>query len=527
MRPGGRTSAPAASGRSSRRSSARRPPGRRVRVAGAGHSFGDLACTDGTLLRLERMDRVLELDRTTGLVRVEAGISLGALERAARRARAGAREPRRHRRADDRRRDRHRDARHRRAAAQHPVPGRVGGARAGRRHDRRALPTAGDPELLRAARVGLGALGVVSAVTLRSVPGLHAARRRRAAAARGGRSSASTSSPTPTTTSSSSPSRTADGRADAHEHAHRRAAATRRRPPGAGSRTCCFDQPRSSGSFCRVGRRVPRAIPADQPPGLAAARRARARRPQPPRLRQPAARPLHGDGVRAAPREHAPRRCARVRDAGRRDRRLRGRLPDRGALRRAPTTPTSARPTAATPATSPCTCTEGMACEPYFRGVEEIMDGLRRPAALGQAPLPDRRDAAPALPATGTASRPCARGSTPRAASPTPTPTASSGRRARPRRRLEEGLPLAAVGRRPRRRSRSPSSRYRRVEALAQLAGLRVAHPHAVADRAAGRRPRRAAASAPRRRPRCGRAAGRAAGRGGAGGRVPAAPEAR
>ncbi|MCW3049760.1 MAG: FAD-linked oxidoreductase, partial [Solirubrobacterales bacterium] len=32
--------------------------GRRVRVAGAGHSFTGAALTDGTLLSLERMDRV-------------------------------------------------------------------------------------------------------------------------------------------------------------------------------------------------------------------------------------------------------------------------------------------------------------------------------------------------------------------------------------------------------------------------------------------------------------------------------------
>ena len=53
--------------------------GRTVRVAGSGHSFGDVACTDGTLLRLDRMDRVLDLDRRAGLVRVEGGITIAAL----------------------------------------------------------------------------------------------------------------------------------------------------------------------------------------------------------------------------------------------------------------------------------------------------------------------------------------------------------------------------------------------------------------------------------------------------------------
>ena len=50
-----------------------------MRVAGAGHSFTDAVLTDGTLLSLDRMDRVLDVDRSSGLVRVQAGITLGAL----------------------------------------------------------------------------------------------------------------------------------------------------------------------------------------------------------------------------------------------------------------------------------------------------------------------------------------------------------------------------------------------------------------------------------------------------------------
>jgi FAD-linked oxidoreductase len=56
--------------------------GQRVRVAGSGHSFTDAACTDGRLLSLERMDRVLDVDRASGLVRVEAGIRIHALSAA-------------------------------------------------------------------------------------------------------------------------------------------------------------------------------------------------------------------------------------------------------------------------------------------------------------------------------------------------------------------------------------------------------------------------------------------------------------
>ncbi|MDO8213011.1 D-arabinono-1,4-lactone oxidase [Conexibacter sp. CPCC 206217] len=56
--------------------------GQRVRVAGSGHSFTDVACSDGRLLTLERMDRVLDVDRAGRRVRVEAGITLRALNAA-------------------------------------------------------------------------------------------------------------------------------------------------------------------------------------------------------------------------------------------------------------------------------------------------------------------------------------------------------------------------------------------------------------------------------------------------------------
>jgi L-gulonolactone oxidase len=52
----------------------------KVRVAGAGHSFTDAVLTDGTLLSLERLDGVIDVD-DSGLVRVQAGITLNALSR--------------------------------------------------------------------------------------------------------------------------------------------------------------------------------------------------------------------------------------------------------------------------------------------------------------------------------------------------------------------------------------------------------------------------------------------------------------
>src|SRR5918994_4530934 len=55
--------------------------GRTVRAAGAGHSFSPCVPTDGTLVRLDRLDRILDADPAGGLIKVEAGITLAALNR--------------------------------------------------------------------------------------------------------------------------------------------------------------------------------------------------------------------------------------------------------------------------------------------------------------------------------------------------------------------------------------------------------------------------------------------------------------
>jgi L-gulonolactone oxidase len=53
--------------------------GRCVRVAGSGHSFTGAALTDGTLVSLQRMGALLDADRDAGLVRVQAGMTIRAL----------------------------------------------------------------------------------------------------------------------------------------------------------------------------------------------------------------------------------------------------------------------------------------------------------------------------------------------------------------------------------------------------------------------------------------------------------------
>jgi FAD-linked oxidoreductase len=142
--------------------------GQTVRVAGAGHSFSDVVPTDGSLLLLDRMNRVLDVDRSSGRVRVQAGITIHALGTALAehglaqenlgdidvQTIAGAISTGTHGTG----------ARLRNISAQveelELVLADGSTLRCG----------ADDPELLRAARVAVGGLGVIAAVTLRCVP---------------------------------------------------------------------------------------------------------------------------------------------------------------------------------------------------------------------------------------------------------------------------------------------------------------------------------------------------------------------
>ncbi len=53
-----------------------------IHAAGSGHSFTDAALTDGVMIRIEALNRILDLDRESGLIKVEAGITLAELGRA-------------------------------------------------------------------------------------------------------------------------------------------------------------------------------------------------------------------------------------------------------------------------------------------------------------------------------------------------------------------------------------------------------------------------------------------------------------
>jgi L-gulono-1,4-lactone dehydrogenase len=136
----------------------------RVRVAGAGHSFTDIACTDGVMVDLAAMNRVLRVagDEVT----VEAGITLRALgEELAARGLAMENQG---------------DVDRQTLAGAISTATHGTGARFGNLSSRvagvRLVTGSGEPvelrggDELRAARVSLGALGAIAAVTLLCVP---------------------------------------------------------------------------------------------------------------------------------------------------------------------------------------------------------------------------------------------------------------------------------------------------------------------------------------------------------------------
>jgi L-gulono-1,4-lactone dehydrogenase len=149
--------------------------GHRVKAIGAGHSFTGCALTDGVQVRLDRYQGVLQVDRESRLVTVQAGITLRRLNAAlaaqglamenlgdiAYQSVAGAI-----------------------ATSTHGTGARFGGLATqvvGMRvvtgdGEVLELSAGQEPELFAAARVGVGALGMVSTVTLQCVPAfrLHA-----------------------------------------------------------------------------------------------------------------------------------------------------------------------------------------------------------------------------------------------------------------------------------------------------------------------------------------------------------------
>jgi len=143
--------------------------GQAVHAAASGHSFTEAALTDGVMLRLEALDRILEADRESGLVKVEAGITLAklseqlwdlglALENLGdidTQTLAGAISTGTHGTGIGLRN----------ISSQVEAIELIDG-----RGETVQLTRTDEPGLLLAARIGIGALGVITGVTLRCVP---------------------------------------------------------------------------------------------------------------------------------------------------------------------------------------------------------------------------------------------------------------------------------------------------------------------------------------------------------------------
>jgi FAD-linked oxidoreductase len=143
--------------------------GRKVSVAGSGHSFTEAAMTDGTMVRIEALQGVIDADPGSGLIEVAAGTVLADLNEEL--ARLGL--------AMENLGDIDRQTiagaistgTHGTGARLRNISAQVEGLELVLADGSvRQLSAATDPELLRAARVAIGALGAISAVTLRCVP---------------------------------------------------------------------------------------------------------------------------------------------------------------------------------------------------------------------------------------------------------------------------------------------------------------------------------------------------------------------
>ncbi len=142
--------------------------GRAVSVVGSGHSFTEAALTDGTMIDVGALSGVLEADRPSGLVRVGAGTVLVALNEELhalglamenlgdidRQTIAGAIST----------------GTHGTGAKLRNISAQVEAIELVTADGRVRELDGSSPGLLRAARVGVGALGAISAVTLRCLP---------------------------------------------------------------------------------------------------------------------------------------------------------------------------------------------------------------------------------------------------------------------------------------------------------------------------------------------------------------------
>jgi L-gulonolactone oxidase len=149
--------------------------GRRVKAIGAGHSFTAAAMTAGVLLSLERMDRLLHVDPARQRVTVQAGMSLKALGEHL--AEAGLAMPNLGDINVQSVAGAINTATHGTGLMLGNIATTIVGMEIVDGHgDVVRCDETTEPDLLRVARVGLGALGIVTEVTIQCVPAfnLHA-----------------------------------------------------------------------------------------------------------------------------------------------------------------------------------------------------------------------------------------------------------------------------------------------------------------------------------------------------------------
>lgn len=142
--------------------------GHRVRASASGHSFTDVALTDGVMVRLDHLTRMLDFDRESGLFKVEAGIVLHDLNRLLDR----------HGVAFENLGDIDRQTlagsistgTHGTGERFQNVSAQVEALEVVNADGELRVIDSSEPELRRAARVGIGALGIVYSATVRTVP---------------------------------------------------------------------------------------------------------------------------------------------------------------------------------------------------------------------------------------------------------------------------------------------------------------------------------------------------------------------
>ena len=142
--------------------------GHRVRVSASGHSFTDCALTEGVMIRLDRLAKPLDFDSATGLFKVEAGAVLRDLNRM-----LGERGVAFENLGDI---DRQTVAgsistgTHGTGERFQNVSAQIAALELVTADGSLVTVDGSDPDVLRAARVAIGSLGVIYSVTARTVP---------------------------------------------------------------------------------------------------------------------------------------------------------------------------------------------------------------------------------------------------------------------------------------------------------------------------------------------------------------------